>query len=127
MSEAYDETLIELCKLFEKERIKTRERHAREKDSIIAASAGVSRETMRKCRVVSYHVAPAVLDDIRTGKRNDFSRLYNQVIGDERVGLFVKISPDLRERMRAESVRRNMTTGQLIEFMYTQIFGDNEP
>ena len=101
------------------------ERHARETNAKIGKQLNISREMIRKSVIVAA-VYPERTKDIIQGNAR-MHPLYKQAIGDHRVGLFVNVQPATRELLRTAAEREGATMSQLVEWMITQIFGEEAP
>lgn len=109
----------EVAELVRVQQTRTRNRHRRETDHIIGEAENLSRETLRKSRLIAQkaksgnNFAQRMIEPLREG-RASIDAVYRKLIGDERVGLYIKIDPDLRERVRAEAFSRNISMTEVI-------------
>lgn len=98
------------------------ERHARETLAIIGKTMNVSRETIRKAKVCNNTFIDA--EKLLMSGEMRVSKMHSLAIGDNRAGLFVKIQPETKEKLKIECKRTGLTMGEYIEYVLTQIFGE---
>lgn len=100
---------------------KTRARHARETKGKIGKAMQVSRESIRKAAIVDRTFSDG--RELIMAGHASVDKLYCLAVGDTRVGLYVKIAPELKERLRDAAFDRGITLTKLVEDTLTQIFG----
>ena len=104
---------------------RTRARHAREVNAIIAKLSDISRETVRKFEILQNTCSEEMLQKLEAGEMR-INYAYRLVTGGDhgKCGLFVKIPEGLRRRLREESLDRGITMSELVTEHLTQIFGE---
>lgn len=100
---------------------KSTERHARETMAKAGAIMDVSRETVRKVRLVSQYFIDG--EEVMMSGEYTATELYNLAKGDTRAALYVKIPRYLKEKLRAAAQERGETINECITDILTQIFG----
>ncbi len=106
----------------DEQRKKSRERHARENMAIIAKQLGTNREFTRKAKFVMSN-APKLYERFCKGELK-LPAIYSALKGDRRVGLYVKISRELHERLWEAAIERGMRFSDFLIETLTQIFGE---
>ena len=86
-----------------------RERHDREVKARVGKHVGISRETCRKLMIANDAFSREFLDSGLS-----ISKLYDLAVGDERVGLYVKIPPDVKEAAKDAAEERGETLAEYI-------------
>ena len=105
----------------ERRRARQRARHGRETNAQLGKFLGISREMIRQAGIVDRTFADG--RDLVESGQHTVNELYNLAVGDDRVGLYVKVSRGIRERARDEAERRGITLAELVALALTQISG----
>ena len=92
---------------------RTRARHARETAAQTGEIVGVSREMIRQVRVINNTFSDG--KDLIASGQATVSRLYNLAVGDERVGLYVKIDPQIKEDAKDKAADLGLTLAEFVE------------
>jgi len=101
----------------------TQARHARETLAVIGKTTGVSRESVRKAKVVRETFSDG--EKLVMSGACSVNKLYQLAKQDRTVGLYVKVSPELKEAAKDEAMRRGMTLAAfVIMALSTQICGE---
>ena len=100
---------------------KSSDRHARETAAKVGESMSISRESIRKAKVIR----GTFTDGEEAAMSGEYSldELYRLARGDHRKGLYLKIPPEVYRPMRAEATRRGLSIPALVLDILTQIFG----
>lgn len=97
------------------------ERHTRESLSKIGETMNISRETIRKAKIVSDYFVDGA-ESLQSGKYHT-DELYRLAIGDLRVGLYVRVEPWVRDAIREGAKEMGISMGDYLTVIATQIFG----
>ena len=89
----------------------------------VGATMGVSGELVRQAQRLKEALGRDELER-RINAGESVANMYAELVGDDRVGLFVKVPREIRERARKEAKELGWTTADFVTAALTQIFGE---